>query len=1075
MEAAIRTAVSVRSATGRLQKGRGELLNISQGSFLALPLDTSKAEPVVARTGSGSSVWLPGGLVRSLPEGSVLTVMGLAENFSDVAGGEALAAMSVSILDASGRFVHELSEPVLLQISESGFAESGCAFLDLQGASGASWSVAGVRSASEAELAKLSLAAGSFCVVQHFSIFAMLALGCTNVELFSDAGLEAMALHKNWWRTRASGLTFYLFAALLVALLLGAVLERRALRLGSTRHMGRPVSLCRTCVNCGPQALHRRYLGLRSQVKEALLCYNEGVVKLRKPLLIAAVQRCLAVHTGISLQSLAEHCWNGGDWLCTPVSTPLSVLIKKLGFYSGKVEATIRSDLRGTGPLQVLRRFLIAFLACHPLLDSLRIGCGSLTVPKRCTLHVTTFVGVLATNAMIFSFSGAQRSWEADWACPIQSTAPHFLLFVTLLSVLLNVLPNAFLLEVAKQVQERRVLVVVFWFLTAAYALFSFFTVLLALANLNGRDQERWLGSMRWMLGLKLLGVPLFQALRQCLLLEHLLRKDPAAEPFMAAYVETTVGLRHTNERELKDTARPAAQQMAGRSISAEQLVQFTAYLGHEVMFDYCPETSTSGEVAEGAAHYLFEEPSLRDMCMHVEVLEVHGLTLAMPGAGTTPGKGPSGSYLWSLCASADHMSLDESHLGCAVLHYGVQQPGPQERHTISERWSSTSETDSSGDSVKCTWHFRANLSGLELGHAIGFAVCEGSTTLGEATLLVSDVVAGKGFFGELVLYPPTDLSSSKHLWPRSSQDLDNGLARLLVRVELTAQQVQTLRIHELFKAFVLPVGPQLWVESTTETEASGSTMSGAPSRVPPEKMVVHAPNGNYCNMVTALLCDILEGEFAHFEVRRKLLQRDVVGLLDILGAKRQIRFWLDMFAVDQARDVIWHKAFLKELPGVVRCIKSACCNHMIADIRANQPFGCCLPEQLVVMDQGFTLLQESGCLSEVMLAGSMGLAQRLLIHSRNLDSPKLKSALHALLVPAEDRDDLPWAVPYTRDRQAVHGHMTSLVGQAAKQDGLKIDFSEVGVVAAVTWTPEEPPAPPSVVDAPGIGTAIDI
>lgn len=994
-------------------------------------------------------------LLKSTPALSTMTVHpiipggGVSKGpFDDVGAALATPTLDLSIWDATMELAPvNLSEPLLFKLPDGPGHSSQCAFLELQGEGVVRWSTSGVRRASDEEVRSRGgdPAAGVWCATEHFSIFAAFLdalLGCTNLELLSAHGLQAVVKHEGWHGASSAVLVFCIAALLVLMMVLGAIWESRSMSLGRTDQALADVHICAHVAQLGPKLLKHKYAAILIYFKDMVQMLRSGHDKLKRPTILSGIQRFLAVKTGISTACVAQHCWSGGQWTDSKASVPNTVLCQKLNFHAGCAEAELRGGLDNFSCWHVLRRFNLTCMALHPLLDAMRLDAGSLTVMKRTTLQLAAIFGVLATNSLVFNFSGSLRSWEAASTCPIEPSSQLFVLVASSVSVAVSIFPNFLLMNVAKQVYGRPRWNALFWFLTASYMILTGLIVVVALANMNPKDQHVWYKGLQFAMSIKLIVIPLAQGLRHSLLLELFLYEDRRAEP--SKQFATLVGLRHPSEVKISKEAENRAELIASQTISAEELLNFASVLGELVMEDYDPQTSTTEEVMSQAIWYFTSKPvSLEDYPLTVEVLKGSGLQ-------------------------------QEGLLSCRVLHLGSQSNSQDARPLLSEKTSDS--VQAAADGSVC-WNFKAPIERLETEHAIGFVV-EG---VGDACLSLEQILKGKGWEGELQLQPQGEAGSSfaacgqqalsvlSHAEVSGSRGPSGSPrgpavhAGIVVRASLSETHLQALAVHELRNLKkILPLDPSDVLESTNQlklniTRALDNTQEADPAdtiacghfpaatqgSLSPSTVVVHSRQGKFCDLVAAILADALGLHDGYGEVKSMLIDRDFRGLLSMLetASGRDCRYWLEIFAMDPAgmkeEKSCWHKRLLDFLPTILRSLRRASCLSMIADIKAKRKPRGGMPRQLLVLDRSFHLLHEKSCLAEMMLAKGLQTKQHLLLHPEHLHDSGLGKALHQLaeeLKVGFAAQECPWTDPFLTDRQSVYDTVRDLTISSVKE-----------------------------------------
>lgn len=1031
-------------------------LSTALGSLTAVQLPRSSRLSLPLR--SGATISIPVAVQQAFPNGAVLAVLSISGGTGDPFAGLASLAsgtLEISIFNGDGERLdaNRLPEPILfrlppLQSAPPRDAELKCVFLEA-----GRWSSHGVRMASSSEVAVAGeVEEGVWCLSTHLSIFAAILLGCTNLELFSAEGRKAVVENEGWHETDSAGVVFFAWSLLGLTVIIGVLREQWALRLGRTHSEGKSVSLCRKFLSVGPQLLKHKYTAFLVYAKDLVRCLTTGRAQLKNATLTASVQRFLAVREGVAVATVTAHCWNGAGWIDSAASLPKSVLCSKLDMHSGTAEEVIERDIFAPGFLGMLRRFCMLAVALHPMLDALRMGAGSLTVAKRVTLQTVGICGVLATNALIFNFSGDMRSWEAEAECPITAASQLFIIVATSASILINALPNAFLLDLAKQVHGRPLWNVAFWFVTLLYLTFAVFLVILALSNLNPKDQGKLYKSLEWGLTLKLIGMPFAQAVRNSVLLEIFLRDDRSAEP--SKRFRVLMGLEHHNEAALSEEEVLAADKIAKRAISAEELVRFTALLGEKVMLDFNPET-TSDEVVHRAVELLsVRPPPLEDYLVHIHVSEAHGLLHSPP------------------------------KLLCSVLHLGKLTH--RERVCLAEHRSEFAVLKR----TSCRWHFQASIPALDADHALGFVLAEPcGRNVGMAWLNMEEVLEDGCWSGDLPLHPisgegnilehfvaPTeippmpalDMAGSTGVSPTPIRRCLAG--KLSVKVQLPPGYWEALVLHDVWKqelprheseadlGLQLPGEAPLWGNVTTSTLAFCRAKTYKEERLPPERMVVHSRQGKFLHMVTTVLEDALAGAAMYDEVHEMIVSRDFFALLDLLHTEDAagMRYWIDMFAFPSRllRDNPdgWHEGFLTAWPCILRTMRRAACDRAVADIRARKDQRSPQPlTQLLILDANCHFMREAGCLAELMLAKGLRVRQRLVLHNSHLQGSSLGDELRRLseeLALAYKSQEIAYTTPYLEDGQAVYDAVRDLVIKGVKEqrDDRESTFQELSL-----------------------------
>lgn len=971
-------------------------------------------EPVSFGAERRARVALSTAFGRVLPHNAVLSLLTLAHgSFSAVEGNVAVgAAMDVSLCTPEGDCQsHRLREAIFIRLPDSNRtipARAVCAFLDLA-ASVPRWSTRGVRRATEGEIVALgaSFQDGVWCRSEHLSIFAVvwdILLGCTNLELLSEPTVAAVREHEDWTESEPAAIVLALSASLVALLLLGVLWEAYEHRLGSTRDHGKAVRLCANCVKLGPQLLKHRYAALLVYARDVLNCLRMERSLLRGATLTAATQRLLAVRNGLSVACVTQHCWKGAEWCETKPAMAYTILCCKLRFHGGEAEEVVQGFQGGCQ--RVLLRYMLQFLAVHPLLDAMRLGAGSMTVGKRMALQLAGVFGVLATNALIFNFSGQLRDWEADAECPIASTSQLFIIVATLVSILVNAVPNSFLAELGKQVHGRTGWNLAWWFLACIYLGLTIFLVVVALANLNPQDQYKWHRSLEWSLTIKMLGMPAAQALRHTVMLEIFLWQDrrmPASSCFL-----TGVGLRHPAEADADEPLEAVLS--AKRSITVEGLLRFLQLLGNKIMPDFDMRTSSAQDVLEKGIRPCCEEPPPLDP-IRIEVLDyrAHGEGQAKP-------------------------------LACCVAHLaGGEQRG--RRACISE---CKSEALAPGADGAYRWaHFQAYVSGLQLEQAVAFFITQGGKPVAVAFLSAQELLEGPGTC-EMVLVKPRPSQMQCWACDRRWEDWNGEVeeqGRLVIKATLPPDVRESLGRVERSLLRTLEVSPLQGraaalrddvLKGEEGSEASRpfcDTTEGAAGKV-----VVHGMAMVFSQLVAAVIADALSRKGAYVEIHAMLLQgrfEDATQALRAAGVSGE-RYWLSIFAASHLAPSLAFEA----LPTVLRALRRGACSEHVAEIKRGDAFDASCPiSQLLLLDKAYSLLSEPATLAAMMLARTFRMQQHLALQPDHLEGGGLGEELNSFREQAAALQPPEYATAFLEDRQAVYDTFRDLAVAAVKEE----------------------------------------
>lgn len=1041
------------------------------------------------------NVLLTRDVVVSLPAGTAVGLLSVREpstgnlpldSLASVKGekrNEVLAAQpfEISILDANGQPLRgvQLSIPLVFKLAESvvrsdDLAEPTCVFLETLLTGEHRWSTRGVRRATPQEVVDNGgNPDGLWCVTTHLSLFSALAeiiVGCLNAELLHPDAMSSIAERDGWWRSRPSVVVITMVIILLLCLIVGCLHDYQSLEMGRTNPPKRRAQ--------GPGFMEKiKTLGFIGFL-QALL--DEGGSN-RNAQMIAGVQRCLAVRSNISHRCIASHCWHGGKWVEARTSLPHAVLREKLQFFYTSAEDVLKREMQGRSVQDMLKRFGIAFLALHPLLDALRLAGGSLTCAKRVLILLGTVVGTVAANAFIYNFSGAARGWESSQECTIEPASTGYIILVSVTSVILNTIPNLGLLVIAIKAELRQPWEVLWWLLYLLYSILAGLVVLAALANLNPLDEHAFHAGLEYAMIVKLLLIPLLRAFRVSVQLERVIFEDKDSR----RYFLDQFGHIDLREKELSEGGQQTAENMAKQAITAEQLLNFYAMLGNTVMPSFDPKSSTSDDVIRGGIISMsFKAPDVEDMAIQVGVANVSGLHLL--GA-----------------------SNQTCHISCSVLHLSSQQ-GLQ-LLCLEEYKSSAEECSNTGNMLYCTWNFEAALRNVELEDSVAFAVSDRGRIIGISCLPMEQMIGEQmmkqnAFSGELPMYRPEELQvaeeqggSSRSLkslrkpsqagqvaipatvmrGSRTEKSMRVGLSqrsRLGVWVNfpkgflhaLAQQHCRGLKDTQpghcsevqteygaqvdLMRAISISPVAEGQPPPGASTNSSWGAFAGACS-LPPDRVVVHSRQGNFLHFVTSLLVDAMDERSSYESVRQMLLSREYHTLLDKLreSGHRQERYWIDMFATDlilghkdltEKESSHWHEELVYAMPTILRTLKRSCCQQLTSDIAARREPQCRLPVQVLILDPDHEITHASGCLAEMMIARQAKWTQRLILHPGRLYGPQIgdemKAAQRKMQSKGFDNElDLPWTSPYLRNKEEVYGVLSELVvSSVAEQRG---------------------------------------
>lgn len=1028
-----------------------------EGTLTAVELPSATAGRASIPMGDGVVVSLPQALQQSLPAGAVLVTLNMDNESSPLDNAfQDLGALSsrpleISLRGSSGEKLEttKLAAPLLFKLpgSERRLAQDAdalCVFLDATGAGPARWSTRGVWRASTEEVeAAGEVALGVWCFSEHLSIFASLLLGCTNLEMLTEEGFRAVSENEAWRTAEGTAIVFFVWALFSAVALLGIVRECWELRFGRTPGTPNRIFICKKFLTWGPQLLKHKYTAFITFAKEIINCATTRRVKLKNATLTASVQRFLAVRTGVCVACVSQHCFNGAAWIDAKASLPKTVLCRKLEFHAGMADMVIENDIFAPGVLGFVRRFLMTWLAVHPLLDSLRMGAGSNNVKKRTALQVASVCGVLATNALIFNFVGNLRSWEADYECPISPTSQFFVIVATMVSMAVCALPNAFLLDLAKQVYGRLGWTAAWWALVALYLCMTVPLTVLVLANLSPKEQKKWYFATEWVMAIKLLGTPTAQAIRNTFLLEVFLKDDRKAKPKDTFRV--FMGLSHKYEADLTDDQLEAARKISQRSISAEELLNFTALLGEKIMMDFHKDSTTEEVVHRAVEPLSRRPPNLSEHAVHISVVEAH-----------------------DLCQ-------DTETLVCTVLHLGT--PSSHERLCVGEERSQ----EAALKDRRVQWHFQTDFSAMLPDHALGFVVSDAQGERSSvASLKMEDVWREGAWSGDLLLHP-TDKSAEDNNAAECmamsgevaqiphTRDVagSRGVSKVFlagkitVIVKLPRGYQQLVLLHELRNERNIPRQTDLddvmfQVKMTKDTEAMTAITTAASAYckprgnkdgiLPPERMVVHSRQGRFTHLVSSVIADAIGSKDIEKTVQEMILCRDFDGVQELMEKANcsATRYWLDMFAVrnrtPQQEDTAnnWHEGFLSLWPSILRSMRRESCDKMVSDIKLQQDVRSPGPLiQLLVLDSNFRFMHDAGCLAELMLANSLRVRQRLVLHPDHLHGKSLGVELKRLsksLAMAYDTRNPSYVNAYLEDKQAVYDIMLDLITRSVKE-----------------------------------------
>lgn len=963
------------------------------------------------------------------------------------------------------------------------------------------WSQVGVRRAAPGEVEAAGLTnEGMWCIAEHLTIFAVLSdllHGCLNVELWTDRGIEALSQRHDWWQGSPAVLVIGVTSTLVLIFSLGLAREWHALEDGWFPASRDHVCLCKKFMQWGPQLIKHKYAAIAVYAKDVFQCFLAGRNRLRRPTFVGAVQRALAVRTGVSTACLAQSCWGGAGWFDATLAMPVSVHCEKLEIFGQRAEKVALEDVLGSCYASRFqdsaKRFLFNLVAIHPFIEVTRIGAGSLTVRKRAALQAGTTFGVLATYSIILNITGSVRNWQAAVECPISPTSHLFVLIATLASIVCNAVPNAFLQDMARQTHARPLWNLTFWLLTVAYLSGAAFTVAVAMANLNPADQDEWYRCLEWAMAIRFIGLPIAQAIRHSIMFEFFIREeDPEKREgkFMVA-----CGLRSPYESRLSPEGQEVAERMSRQAISAEDLLHFTALLGDRVMPDFQAESTCTDVIEQAIQPLCTKPPSLERYPLQVEVVEIRGLA-------SVPFRG-------------------DSHLRCSVVHLGPQSF--QDRAVIGEFRSEESLATTDGSVKRCTWCFESLVPGVTLEHAIGFEVKDGDCVVGVSYIAAEEFLRNGGYEGELLLHPPESAEDSAERGMRvpsktssvvgraftasqrsdfqseaNSNDGNSRLssktscrgstgyeperrvgtptvalaqtARLRVKVLLPFGYLQTLALHERRKLLKSPLQDQSEVptdsfdlqaqliQMASEATEHGNAMPlscGAfcepvdsdSETLPVDRIVSHSPNMKYIDLAATILVDALCDEKAYESVLTMLQKGNFHDILDMLrqSGRHGTRYWISMFSTDVlegSRDLCpnekrhWHQELLSALPTVFRQMRMRCCRQMVHDIKAKEKCKVSQPVHLLVLDEDLLFMQEATNLSKMALLKSLRSTQKAILHPDHLRSSNLGFGLRRLSKRLGDDsiiDDADWTEDYLVDRQNVYDTMRDLVVQAVK------------------------------------------
>lgn len=1058
---------------------------------LSASLKSEEFVSVVGESGSQATVSRP--VVRNLPQGTVLTVMQVSwvdkpthVPFVEVASSDgvvlASAVLDISMYDAEGNYLPvELAAPLLFRLPGEDEREGvECFYLEVKDGH-PHWSGRGVWRASDEEVRAAGQDPGGvWCWTEHLSLFGAISaaiLGCTNLELLSLEAVRAVADHQDWHRAGSAVVVFAILSVLMMVWALGMIWETWMLRLGRTYAPKKSLA-CWKFMVWGPQVLKYRYTAFIVYAKDLLRCmqsfYKDGHFTFKTSAVTASVQRFLAVRSGICTACVAAHLWNGGGWIESNVSLPYTVLCQKLEFHAGKAEDVV-AELHDISVKAALRRYLLTVLAIHPLIDAMRVGAGSMTVGKRVLLQVCGTCGTVATNALIFNFSGDLRSWETDARCPISPTSDFFILVATIISIAVNAVPNAFLANFGKQVHRRPLWNLLFWVLVFLYISFALGFVVLVLANLNLADERKWYKSVEWSLLIKMVVMPLAQSLRHAIMLEAFLHEDRRAGP--SSRFNVAIGLKHATERQLSFEDRDVVHTWAKQAISAAELVNFMALLGGRVMPKYDAETATCEDVLnEALGELCISPPALQDFPVAVEVVKASGLP--RPKA------------------------REPNSFSCAVHH--LSQTRKDGRFCLVEVDSSGAKATVCHGQRSCHWGFAVSVTGLEVEHAIGFSVKVNGRTLGVACLPVEVLLEDGKWCGELKLLPskqefsggrePFIVPSETNSVPSATLSASRGCselacvrAKITVKVTLSEGYSEALAVQESRK--LSKMSPKHISEvldyPTSRSKLLARHSSGLRKQESkltafceaksyadnedeaPDRMVVHSRKGSFLDLVATVIVDALEQRSTYDLVRELLSERDFHGVLDMLedqGCSRT-SYWIQMFAIDpmtlqeDSCEERWHEHLLASLPTVLRSLRKASCHKNVRDIMGGKPLKKCGPIlQLLILDRNCHFMHESNCLSEMMLAQALRVRHKLVLHPDHLKGGILGKEFQLMAKELEAREK---ATPYLEDPKAVFTTLRDLAMVSVKEhyrdnhegEMLELDmssvFASVGLVAA--------------------------
>lgn len=1055
--------------------GQCDINTTDLGQQYVCPVNTLKSEGTPVTQELSAKILFTPSFLNSVPAGTVIAMLETKPKLSsrnsltsdpfDALKGESNQRLATNPFDitmynpdGTKRVKVQLAEPLVFRLPQKATSENlgdpVCVYLEELPGGGFRWSTEGVRRATAEEvIAAGGNPAGFWCVTNHLSLFAMIAeilLGCLNVELLSPEAMASIGDQPGWYSSRPSVVMWVLLVVLAACCAFGAWRDWDGLLWG--RMNAKPKKK-----KTGPSIMQKiKVLGIRGFV-EALFAESS---KRGNPQVIAGIQRSLAVRTHVSEKCITANCWNGGAWIDSNSALPHKVLYHKVDYYSRTAEDVLRTELWDSDASGVLYRFGVNFLALHPLLDALRLAGGSMTCAKRVFLLTGTILGTVASNSLIFNFSGAARSWESSVECPLDPASTWFIVLTSLTSVVVNTLPNMTLLIVATKAERRLVWDAAWWVLCLAYVAFTGIIVLTALANLNPLDQRTFHAGLEYALTVKLLLVPLFNTCKASFLLEKVLTEDKSKRRvFMDQF-----GVIDKRERELDQEARATAQKISNQAITLEQLVNFYSMLGRTVMPDFDPNKSTSYDVVEGGLKTLsLKHESNVDLALGIEVIEVVGVHHSKPS--------------------------EKAQLACSVLHLGSMKE--LRRKCIAEYKSPATMANAPGSLQACTWNYSVKLEDADIEQALGFTVIDEGRVMGMACLPVQELVQKQGFEGELMLHDISsdEINASTYKMPaqagkvgvaateltgsRQEKKGKLGLSqqtRLKVKVDMPPKFLQALAQKERRKAkdakpdhhseVNAEYGAQAELCNILNAESNNpdGTMSASygafceESSLPPDRVVVHSRGGNFLHFVSSVVVDALGDRQKNYdEVRRMLLERDFHGVLDMLNAAGRTgeRYWIDMFATDLilGHNVLtggkdrshWHEELVAAMPTILRTLKRSCCDILKSDIEARKEPRCRLPVQVLILDPDNELVHTGGSLAEMMIARHAKWNQRLVLHPNHLKgeslSNELQQAQKQLQMKGFDNSlDQPWTHPYLEDKEAVYNTLSELVVGSVKE-----------------------------------------